>query len=127
MKAGKKKQGSAGDTAAAPGSRTLFVCVRDRNGKGASCAGSGARALLKDMQAILAGEGIAPSELLVRPCGCLGLCKQGPVLVAAAGAAALNRKPPKVKKGKKRLGVYTQVEPDEARLVLRDALLGEHG
>ena len=80
------------------GQRTLYVCVRDRNGKGASCAGSGARALLTDMQGILSAEQIGAEELRLRPVGCLGLCKKGPVLVAAIGPAAAEKKPPKPRK-----------------------------
>lgn len=98
--------------------RTLFVCVRDRHGKGASCAGSGSLALLKKMRAMLECEGIAEKELLPRACGCLGLCKQGPVMVAGVG-----RKPPKVKKKGK--GVFTRVDTDEARDVLRKVLQGK--
>ncbi len=101
-----------------PAERTLFVCVRDRHGKGASCAGSGSRALLKEMRAMLQREGIAEEELLPRACGCLGLCKQGPVMVAGVG-----RKPPKVKKKGK--GVFTRVAADEARDVLRAVLVGK--
>ena len=102
--------------------RTLFVCVRDRNGKGASCAGSGARALLNQMQGILDAEAIGKDELLLRPAGCLGLCKRGPVLLAATGKAAQARKPKKP--GKKAAGVYTKVRPDETREVLREVLCG---
>ena len=104
--------------------RTIFVCVRDRHGKGASCAGRGSRALLRTMRDALAAEDIGPDELTLRPCSCLGLCKQGPVLVAASGNAARERKPPKP--GKKELSpsVHIHVEPDEVRELLREALLG---
>ena len=101
--------------------RTLFLCVRDRRGKGASCAASGARALLTEMQSLLRAENIGKDELLLRPVGCLGLCKRGPVLVAASGKAALEKKPPKP--GKKASGVYTKVALKEARDVLREVLL----
>ena len=101
------------------GPRTVFVCVRDRHGKGASCAGSGARALLNDMRAALLAEEIGPEELSVKPCGCLGLCKQGPVMVAAAGADARAKKP-----RKKQKNVWTKVAPEEIREVLREAMLG---
>lgn len=104
--------------------RTLFICVRDRNGKGASCAGSGARELFKNMRAMLAAEEIGADELTLRPCSCLGLCKQGPVLVAASGPVAREKKPPKPKKRAR--SVYTKVAQDEAREVLRAALLGKH-
>ena len=99
--------------------RTLFVCVRDRRAKGASCAGSGARALLNDMRAALLAENIGPDELAVKPSGCLGLCKQGPVMVAAAGTDARAKKPRKNQKN-----VWTKVAPGETREVLREALLG---
>ncbi len=102
------------------GPRALYVCVRDRHGKGASCAGSGARALLGAMQGILTAEAIGKDELLLRPVGCLGLCKRGPVLLAAAGEAAQERKPRKP--GKNAPGVYTRVTQDEAREVLREVL-----
>ena len=95
--------------------RTLFVCVREKGGKGRSCAGSGSRALLQQMQGMLSNEGVPEGELRVRPCGCLGLCKQGPVMVVAEGAAAQERKPPKVKKAKakkKVAGVYTRVDAE---------------
>ncbi len=101
--------------------RTLYLCVRNRGGKGASCAGSGARALLTEMQTILRAEDIGKDELLLRPVGCLGLCKHGPVLLAASGKAALEKKPPKP--GKKTPGVYTGVALEEARDVLREVLL----
>ncbi len=102
--------------------RTLFVCVRNRHGKGASCAGRGALDLVRDARAMLAVEGIGPDELAVRPTGCLGLCKQGPVLLAAAGEVALAKKPRKPRKGSP--GVHTLVAPEELREVVREALLG---
>ncbi len=117
---GKKGKRAAGLTTEGP--RTLFVCVRDKNGKGSSCAGSGARAVLSEMQAILAAEAIGKDELLLRPVGCLGLCKRGPVLLAAAGKAAQEKKPHKP--GKKAPGVYTRVRPGEARELLREVLCG---
>jgi hypothetical protein len=106
--------------------RTLFVCVRDRHGKGRSCAGSGSRLLVADAKAILLRENIGPEELLIRPVGCLGLCKHGPVCIAAVGAAALGREPPKAKKRKHRDSaalVTIEVAPQELRSVLREALL----
>ena len=103
--------------------RTVFVCVRDRHGKGASCAGRGSRALVAGMRAILKAEHIGPDELAVRPCGCLGLCKQGPVVRAAKGEAALAKKPRKP--GKKHGSeAAVRVEPEEVRELLREALLG---
>ena len=117
MSGKKRKTETAGD-----GPRALFVCVRDRHGKGASCAGSGARALLSGMQNLLAAESIGKEELLLLPVGCLGLCKQGPVLVAAAGEAAAQKKPGKP--GKHAPGVYTRVVEGEMREVLREALCG---
>lgn len=102
--------------------RTVFVCVRNRHGKGASCAGRGSRALLHEMRALLKAEDIGPEELAVRPCGCLGLCKQGPVMLAAAGEAALAKKPHKP--GKHAPEAHTRVEPEEVREILREALLG---
>ena len=117
---GKKRKRTAGMTIEGP--RTLYVCVRDRNGKGPSCAGSGARALLSEMQGILAAEAVGKDELLLRPVGCLGLCKRGPVLLAAMGKTPQARKPKKP--GKKSPGVYTKVRPDEAREVLREVLCG---
>ncbi len=101
--------------------KTLYVCVRDRAGKSASCAGSGARALLSAMQGILKVEDIGQEELRVRPVGCLGLCKRGPVLLAIPGTVAAQKKPKKP--GKKSRGVYTRVELKEARDVLREVLL----
>ena len=107
--------------------RTLFVCVRDRHGKGQSCAGSGSRALVADAQFILRCEDIGQDELSVRPVGCLGLCERGPVCVAVAGKAALDRKPPRVKKrnqrGNKSVLVTIEVEPRDLRPMLREALL----
>ncbi len=100
------------------GPRTLFVCVRNRHGKGASCAGSGALVLLKGMRAMLAEEEIGPDELAVRPSGCLGLCKQGPVMVAAGARVSKPSKPRK----KQKKGVWRKVEPGEMREVLREAL-----
>lgn len=105
-----------------PTPRTLFVCVRDRGGKGASCAGRGSRALVREMRGLLAAEDIGPEELAVRPCGCLGLCKQGPVTLAAAGEMALTKKPRKPGK-KSKPEVHTRVEPKESREILREALL----
>jgi (2Fe-2S) ferredoxin len=101
--------------------QALFVCVRDRGSKGESCAGSGARHLLKEMQAMLDREGIAPRELILRPCGCLGLCSQGPVMVSVPGEAAARKKPPKWKKAK-RGDVYLRVEEREIRAILRSRL-----
>ncbi len=72
------------------------------------------------MQAMLEQEAIAPEELTVRPCGCLGLCSRGPVMLGAAGKAAGAKKPPKAKK--KRGNVYTRVEEGETRMILRSLL-----
>ena len=102
--------------------RAVFVCVRNRHGKGASCAGRGSRDLVEQMRALLVGENIGPEELAVRPCGCLGLCKQGPVMLAVAGEAALCKHPRKP--GKREAGVHTRVKPGGLREILRDALLG---
>ncbi len=102
--------------------RTVFVCVRERGGKGASCAGRGSRVLLTEARSALEAEGIGPDELAIRACGCLGLCKQGTVMLLAAGEAALTKKPRKP--GKKSASeVYTRVEPDELREILREALI----
>ncbi len=76
--------------------------------------------MLKDMREALAEENIGPDELVIKPCGCLGLCKQGPVMVAADAGVM---KPPKTGK-KQRSGVWRKVEPEETREVLREALLG---
>jgi predicted metal-binding protein len=107
--------------------RTLFVCVRNRHGKGRSCAGSGSRALVADAQAILRGEHIGLDELSIRPVGCLGLCERGPICIATAGSAACERKPPKIRKKNLRADksalVSIEVEPQELRSVLREALL----
>ena len=119
----RKKKAAKELTSESATPRTLFVCVRDRGGKGASCAGSGSRALLTEMRTILASEQIGDDELALRACGCLGLCKQGPVLVAATGEKALEKKPPKVKGKKKSAAVFTQVADAEVREVLRSALL----
>ena len=100
---------------------TLFVCVRQRNGEGASCAGRGSRALIEKMRAMLAAEAIPAVELTVRPCGCLGLCKQGPAAAVATGEARLAKKPPKARKGRR--GVYTRVEGEDVRDMLRETLL----
>ena len=113
--------GSAPSGPKHPVPRTVFICVRDRHGKGASCAGRGARVLLENMRTILKSENICPDELAVRPCGCLGLCKQGPVMLAAAGEAAL-AKPRKPRKHEP--AVHSRVEPGEVREILREALLG---
>ncbi len=104
--------------------KAVFVCVRDRAGKGSSCAGSGARLLLAEMRGALAAEGIGREELDVRPCGCLGLCKRGPVMLGVSGPAARAKKP--AKPGKKRgLGVYTGVQRGELREILREVLRPE--
>ncbi len=101
--------------------RSLYVCVRDRNGKGASCAGAGAREQLAQMREMLGAEAIGSDELNVRPCGCLGLCKRGPVMILASGTAAQAKQPRKPgKKGAH--GVYTRVEGAELREILREAL-----
>lgn len=104
--------------------RTLFVCVRDRHGKGQSCAGSGSRLLLTQAKELLHEEQIPPEELAVRPVGCLDLCERGPICIAVAGDAALERKPPK---GKKRTAqsmlVSINVEASDLRATLREALL----
>ncbi len=102
--------------------RTLYVCVRNRHGKGASCAGRGALDLLKDGRTALAAEGIGPDELTLRPVGCLGLCRQGPVMVAAVGVDARAKKPPKPRK--RDPGTHVRVAPEELRELLREALLG---
>lgn len=116
MSKGKKKRETLSS-----GGQTVFVCVRERGGKSASCAGSGARAVLSQIRAALGDEAIDPGELQVRPCGCLGLCKQGPVLMAASGIEAQQKKPRKPKK--KQGGVYTEVHAGEdVRTILRDRL-----
>ncbi len=76
------------------------------------------------MRGMLAAEHIGPEELAARPVGCLGLCKQGPVMVAVKGDAAAAKKPPKPSKKKRSAGVWTRVKPEEMRDVLREALLG---
>ena len=119
----KSKHKDEGAAETKPGTvPTVFICVRDRHGKGESCAGSGARALLSGMQAMLKAEGIGKDELALRPCGCLGLCKQGPVLVAATGKAAEGKKPPKVKKLKGDHALHRRVSAKETRGILREAL-----
>ncbi len=109
--------------------RTVFVCVRDRHGKGRSCAGSGSRALVEDAQEILRSEEIGADELRIRPVGCLGLCDRGPVCAATAGTAALERKPPKIQKKRQNAQalVTLEVAPHELRSVLREALLQPAG
>ena len=76
--------------------------------------------MLDEMRAMLTAEGLTEQDLRLRPCGCLGLCKQGPVAVAASGSAAQSRKPPKAKK--KRAGVFVRIRKRKIREVLRDAL-----
>ena len=73
------------------------------------------------MQTILRVEDIGKDELLLRPVGCLGLCKRGPVLVALSGKAALRKKPGKP--AKKAAGVYLKVAREEVRSLLREVLL----
>jgi hypothetical protein len=104
--------------------RTLFICVRDRHGKGQSCAGSGSRSLLAQAKALLHQEQIPPEELSVRPVGCLGRCERGPICVAVVGDAAWERKPPKGK-GRKAQPILVSIEvaPCELRATLREALL----
>jgi predicted metal-binding protein len=122
----RKKQKTRAPGLAEETPRTLFVCVRDRNGKGRSCAGSGSRLLVEDAKAILLRENIGPEELRIRPVGCLGLCERGPVCVAVAGAGALERKPSKLKKKRRRDAgalISIEVAPPELRGVLREALL----
>ena len=119
----KSKHKDEGAAEAKPGAvPTVFICVRDRHGKGESCAGSGARTLLSGMQAMLKAEGIGKDELALRPCGCLGLCKQGPVLVTATGKAAEGKKPPKAKKLKGENALYCRVSAKDTRAILREAL-----
>jgi (2Fe-2S) ferredoxin len=106
--------------------RTLFVCLRNRHGKGASCAGRGAREMLEAMRSLLATEGLSETDLAVRPTGCLGLCKQGPVAVAAVGTAAAARKPKKVKKKQqKKATVFTRIDPADIRGVLQRSLAAD--
>jgi hypothetical protein len=100
------------------------VCVRERDGKGASCAGRGARAMVDAMRGMLAAEGLE-QELRVQPCGCLGLCKQGPVVLTATGEAAIGNKPEKPKKSRKRKvqGLSVRVKA-QSRQAVRDVLRG---
>jgi hypothetical protein len=124
MSKNKKRKAARRNPSAETPPRTLFICVRDRHGKGQSCAGSGSLLLLTQAKALLHQEQIPPEELSVRPVGCLGLCERGPVCVAVAGDAARERKPPKGKKRKAQsMLVSIQVAPSELRTALREALL----
>jgi NADH:ubiquinone oxidoreductase subunit E len=105
--------------------RRIFVCVKDRGADGTSCAASGSRALITSMREALDRESIPSEELDVRPCGCLGLCSQGPVFAAVVGEGAAERKPAKLPRKKKRranAGAYVKVERDELRGILRETL-----
>ena len=105
--------------------RRIFVCVKKRGDREASCARSGSLELISAMRTMLAQENIPASELDIRPCGCIDLCDDGPVLVSVSGSAAQEKKPPKLKKGKRGkldARVSIKVKERELREILRDAL-----
>ncbi len=112
----------AGENATPP---TVYVCVRDRNGKGKSCAGSGSRQLIQIMRDALERENIGAAELTIRPSGCIGPCKQGPVAVVAGPEWQGGKKAPKPGKDTDQRGVHTRLEAKDVRGLLRAALRGE--
>jgi hypothetical protein len=73
----------------------VFVCVMQNRHDGASCAEQGSLDLVDALCQEIAQIGNAAASIDVRPCGCLGICEQGPALLAVGGKAALDTKPPK--------------------------------
>ena len=55
----------------------IFVCVNDRQGRRKSCADGHNPAIRLTLKAEIAQRGWPP-EVRVSPCGCMGLCADGP-------------------------------------------------
>jgi (2Fe-2S) ferredoxin len=64
-----------------PYSCHVFVCVNDRHGEARSCADGGSLELKTQLKRLVAERGIR-SRIRVSHCGCMGLCADGPNVVA---------------------------------------------
>lgn len=75
----------------------VFVCVKQRDDKKASCACRGSRELLGELRAAaLKADWSGEGQLEIRPSGCLKKCKKGPAVAAFIEDAGQElRKPPK--------------------------------
>jgi (2Fe-2S) ferredoxin len=96
----------------------IFVCVKLRSGDKSSCAGQGSLELVKSLRAGIAAQGEVASHIDVRPCGCLDLCKKGPVVAVVTGKRALKKRPPK--KLKKSSLLWKRAAADEAGRMIRE-------
>ena len=72
---------------------------------------------------MLAAEHIGAEELNIRPVGCLGLCKLGPVCAAAPAQGDGAKRAPKLKKRKSETGLFTRVGEEDLRPMLRQVLV----
>jgi (2Fe-2S) ferredoxin len=66
--------------------RKLYVCINDRFGTSASCAGGGSRKLIEQLRYALYERGL---EWSVEENRCMGHCPYGPNLKAAPGGRLL--------------------------------------
>jgi (2Fe-2S) ferredoxin/SAM-dependent methyltransferase len=58
----------------------LFVCTQEKPEWIPQCSSAGGKELLQNLRAAVVRAGRA-EDIAVTPCGCLGLCRQGPIVI----------------------------------------------
>ena len=59
----------------------IFVCTQEKPEGVTSCPGNGSWRVLQALERELGSQGL-DNEVQVTPCGCLGLCDDGPIMIA---------------------------------------------
>jgi len=72
----------------------IFVCVDTKTDGLRCCAANHSSFLLQRLRRVIAAYGRQAVHLDVRPCNCVGLCDEGPVMLAFGGKAARQVRPP---------------------------------
>ena len=62
----------------------IFVCTQEKPEGVTSCPGNGSLRLLQALERELSSQGL-DNEVQVTTCGCLGLCDDGPIMIAYPG------------------------------------------
>jgi len=88
----------------APFRHHLLVCTQEKPDGVPACSASGGKALLDAFRARIDTKGVG-DEVLLTPCGCLGLCERGPNVVAYPEGRW-----------------HTSVQPDDVDAILEDLL-----
>jgi (2Fe-2S) ferredoxin len=73
----------------------LFICMKTRHDRRASCGCTGAAEILKALRLELMRRGQRAAHIDVRPCGCLEMCEDAPVILGFTGAVAEAAMPPR--------------------------------